>query len=111
MDSEEAEMREAELRLEDHAAYAQNRVRAEIEAADRAAADAQASARPEAVARLAALRAGGSADADSDWHPDSVVEQMVSDYSIARLRTIVANERALLGLNLIPSSQLSLFYP
>ena len=108
MDSEEAEMREAELRLEDQAACEQNRVRAEIHAADCRAGDAKASARPVAVARLAALRAGVSADTDLDWDPDSLVEQMVSDYSIARLRTIVANDQHLVGLNFITSSQLSL---
>ena len=101
-------MREAELRLEDQAACEQNRVRAEINAADRTAAGAQASARPMAVARLTALRAGVSADTDSDWDPDSLVEQMVSEYAIAQLREIVANHRCLLGLNLILVSQLSL---
>ena len=76
---------------EHHTACEQHRVRAEIEAAEHAAADAQASTRPEAVARLAAFRAYSSVDAHSDWHPDSLVEQMVSDYSIAQLREVVAN--------------------
>ena len=107
MNSDEEEMREAYLRLEDRAACEQNRVRAEIDAADRTASDAQASARPVAVARLAALRAGVSADSDSDWDPDSLVEQMVSDYAIAQLREVIANHRILLGLSLIPVSQLS----
>ena len=107
MNSDEEEMREAYLRLEDRAACEQNRVRAEIDAADRTASDAQASARPVAVARLAALRAGISADSDSDWDPDSLVEQMVSDYAIAQLREVIANHRILLGLSLIPVSQLS----
>lgn len=43
------------------------------------------------MARLAAFRAYSSVDAHSDWHPDSLVEQMVSDYSIAQLREVVAN--------------------
>ena len=107
MNSDEEEMREAYLRLEDRAACEQSRVRAEIDAADRTASDAQASARPVAVARLAALRAGISADSDSDWDPDSLVEQMVSDYAIAQLREVIANHRILLGLSLIPVSQLS----
>ena len=107
INSDEEEMREAYLRLEDRAACEQNRVRAEIDAADRTASDAQASARPVAVARLASLRAGISADSDSDWDPDSLVEQMVSDYAIAQLREVIANHRILLGLSLIPVSQLS----
>ena len=63
--------------------------------------------RSEAVARLAAFRAYSSVDAHSDWHPDSLVEQMVSDYAIAQLREVIANHRVLLGLSLIPVSQLS----
>jgi hypothetical protein len=108
MDSDEEEMREAELRAEHYTACEQRRMRAEIESAEHAAADAQAATRPEAVARLAAFRAYSSVDAHSDWHPDSLVEQMVSDYSIAQLREVVANNRFLLGLSLILVSQLSL---
>ena len=103
-DSEEAEVREAEVRAEYHAACAQNRAHAEINAAysaARAAADGTAAGALERAVRAREV-------AYADWHLDWFCESLISDYEIERLHNIVANEQGLLDLDLIPSSQLSL---
>ena len=89
--SEEAEIREAEMRAACDAADRQRRARAEISAADATA-----------CAACAGHMAG--------WQPsdDEPMVTMISDYEIERLQNVVANEQGLLDLNLISSSQLSL---
>ena len=47
------------------------------------------------------------ASSEGGWSPDWLVEPIVSEYEIQRLRAIVANERGLLNLNLIPHTQVS----
>ena len=89
VDSEEAELREAELTAERIRAGAQKRARAEVMAVQQAAADAQAT--------CAAL----------PTHDDDEIHGWMSDYEISRLRTTVSNEQDLLSLNIITSAQLS----
>ena len=90
-DSEEAEIREAQMRAACHAADRQKRARAEISTAD---------------AIACAARSGQMAG----WQPsdEEPMVSLISDYEIKRLRTVVRNEQGLLDLNLIPSSQLAL---
>ena len=73
---DEAELREHDKRGEDRAAREQDPVRAEIDAADRAAADSASAM------------------------------QAIFPYDISRLHTTVTNEQGLLSLGLISSAQL-----
>ena len=104
MDSDEAEMREAEVRTAEHWSAIMNRARAEIHAAYSAAHAAVNGISAEALQQARTARDS----ADADWHSDWFVEPVISGYEIKRLQNIVANEQGLLDLNLIPSSQLSL---
>lgn len=87
---DEAELREHDMRGEDCAAREQDRVRAEIDAADRAAADS-------ASAMQAIFPQPGE---------DDIVHGWMTDYEISRLHTTVTNEQGLLSLGLISSAQL-----
>ena len=87
---DEAELREHDKRGEDRAAREQDRVRAEIDAADRAAADS-------ASAMQAIFPQPGE---------DDIVHGWMTDYEISRLHTTVTNEQGLLSLGLISSAQL-----
>ena len=111
MDSEEAEMREAEVRVEHRAACEQRRVRAEIEAAERAAADAQACEQNRVHTEvMAAQQAAAYAQASCLALPTNdrdEVDGWMRDYEIDKLRTSVHNEQHLLSLNLIDPSCLS----
>ena len=78
------------MRGEDRAAREQDRVRAEIDAADRAAADS-------ASAMQAIFPQPGE---------DDIVHGWMTDYEISRLHTTVINEQGLLSLGLISSAQL-----
>lgn len=77
--------------------------RAEIREADYAAHEASVAQTAEDL--QLALRARDSAEAD--WHPDWFVQPLISEFEIERLQNIVANEKGLMDLNLIPASQLS----
>ena len=61
----------------------------------------------EEAARAASEGTVVEANSEGGWSPDWLVEPMVSEYEIQRLRAIVANERGLLNLNLIPHTQVS----
>ena len=111
IDSEEAEIREAEVRVEHRAACEQRRVRAEIEAAERAAADAQACEQNRVHTEImAAQQAAAYAQASCLALPTNdrdEVDGWMRDYEINKLRTSVHNEQHLLSLNLIDPSCLS----
>ena len=100
MDSDEAEMREAEVRTAERWSAIMNRARAEIHAAYSAAHAAVNGISAEALQQARTARDS----ADADWHSDWFVEPVISGYEIKRLQNIVANEQGLLDLNLIPSS-------
>ena len=89
---DEAELREHDKRGEHRAARERDRaLRAEINAADRAAADS-------ASAMQAIFPQPGE---------DDIVHGLMTDYDISRLHTTVTNEQGFLSLGLISSAQLS----